>query len=381
MFGRCTTASANDTHAKLLDELAEHLRHRLGLERVDGVAGAGVERQPRIGDARHGSRGILCEIADRFPHVFRTGRAIEPNHIDTKRLERCHGARDVGAEQHSTARVERDLRLDRHASADLGEETLEAGDCCLHLEDVLRRLDEKDIHSAFDQVLGLRVVVLFELRERGLLPLRQVATVGVHVLSEQRDLAHAVVRQAPDLVHELRGRTAHLPAAGRGDDAVGAGAVAADRNLDPGLELALSPGRQVAGEPLELEEPLRAEAVAGEELGELGHLARPEGDVHEREALEDLVLERLGPAAADAHDPLGVLGLEPLRLAEVAEQPVVGRLTDRASVEEDHVRRRAVVRLPVAERLEHALHALRVVLVHLAPEGGDVVRLHGAVEG
>ena len=33
-------------------------------------------------------------------------------------------------------------------------------------------------------------------------------------------------------------------------------------------------------------------------------------------------------------------------------------------------------RLAVAERLEHALHPLRVVLVHLAPEGGQVVRLH-----
>ena len=30
----------------------------------------------------------------------------------------------------------------------------------------------------------------------------------------------------------------------------------------------------------------------------------------------------------------------------------------------------------VAERLEHAAHALRVVLVHLAPEGGYVVARH-----
>jgi hypothetical protein len=35
----------------------------------------------------------------------------------------------------------------------------------------------------------------------------------------------------------------------------------------------------------------------------------------------------------------------------------------------------------VAERLEHALHPLGVVLVHLAPEGGDVVALHRAPKG
>ena len=35
-------------------------------------------------------------------------------------------------------------------------------------------------------------------------------------------------------------------------------------------------------------------------------------------------------------------------------------------------------RLGVAERLEHALHPLRVVLVHLAPEGGDEI-FHGPV--
>ena len=90
-------------------------------------------------------------------------------------------------------------------------------------------------------------------------------------------------------------------------------------------------------------------------------------------SLEDLVLERLGPAAADAHDPLGVLGLEPLRLAEVAEQPVVGRLTDRAGVEQDHVGVVARVDAGVAERVQHAGHALGVVLVHLTPEGGQVI--------
>ena len=102
----------------------------------------------------------------------------------------------------------------------------------------------------------------------------------------------------------------------------------------------------------------------------------PEGHVDERELLEDLILHGLGPAAADSDDPGGILGLEPLGLPEPAEKAVVGGLADRAGVEEDHVGVVLLLGLGVAERFEHALHALGVVLVHLAAEGGEVVALH-----
>ncbi len=130
------------------------------------------------------------------------------------------------------------------------------------------------------------------------------------------------------------------------------------------------------GEALELEEALRADRVRGQKLGEAADLPGAEGDVHEREALEHLVLHRLRPATADSDDPARVLGLEPLGLAQVRDEARVRRLADRAGVEEDQVRALALGRLGVAERLEHAAHALRVVLVHLAPEGGYVVARH-----
>ncbi len=82
-----------------------------------------------------------------------------------QRLERRHRARDVGAEQHAAARVERHLRLNGDAAADLVEEALEAGDRRLHLEDVLRGLDEQDVHATLDEVLRLLVVVPLELLE------------------------------------------------------------------------------------------------------------------------------------------------------------------------------------------------------------------------
>ena len=221
-----------------------------------------------------------------------------------------------------------------------------------------------------------------QLREGRLLALGQVAAVGVHVLAQQRHLGDAVGRQALELVVQLAGGPRRLAPARGGHDAVRAAAVAAHRDLHPGLELALAAGGQVPGEALELEVALRGERVAGQELGQPVDLARPEGDVHEREHLEHLVLQRLRPAAAHPDHPGRVLGLQPLGLAQVADQAAVGLLADRAGVEQDQVGAVAGRRLAVAERLEHALHALGVVLVHLAPEGGQVVALalHGEIE-
>src|SRR6185437_4952255 len=49
---------------------------------------------------------------------------------------------------------------------------------------------------------------------------------------------------------------------------------------------------------------------------------------------------------------------------------------NRASVEQDQIGLIAGGRLGVSERLEHSLHALGVVLVHLAAERGYVIEPH-----
>ncbi len=210
-----------------------------------------------------------------------------------------------------------------------------------------------------------------------LTPARKVAAVGVDVLPKQRDLAHPVRRHSLDLGQQLQRRAADLPSSGGRDDAVGAGAVAAHADLHPALEGAGASGREMAGEALELEVALSGQRVAGQELRKLVHLAWPEGDIDEREALEHLVLDRLSPAASHPHHPLGLFSLEALGLPQVGDEAAVRGLADRAGVEEDQIRLGALGRLGVAERLEHPLHPLRVVLVHLAPERGQVVALHG----
>ena len=131
----------------------------------------------------------------------------------------------------------------------------------------------------------------------------------------------------------------------------------------------------MSGESFKLEEPLCGNRIGGEKLGELVDLAGSERDVDKRKAREHFILDRLRPAAADTDDAVGILALQPLGVAEVSDEPIVGLLSDRARVEEDEVGVVLALGLGVAERLEHALHPLRVVRVHLAAERRDVVAL------
>jgi hypothetical protein len=142
VFRRCATATANNAHAELLHELAQHGGHWLGLERIDRLARAGVEGQASVGNDRDGQGRMLGHEPDRLAHVLGAGRTVQPDHVHIHGLERCHGTRDVGAEEHAAARVERDLRLDGDTAPDLGEQPLEARDGGLYLEDVLRGLHE-----------------------------------------------------------------------------------------------------------------------------------------------------------------------------------------------------------------------------------------------
>ena len=205
--------------------------------------------------------------------------------------------------------------------------------------------------------------------------LGQVAAVTVDVLPQQRHLAHPVGGEALGLGEELEGIAADLAPAGAGNDAVRADAVAALGDLQPALELALAPGRQVAGEVLELEVALGSERVGVEELRQLVDLPRTEGDVDKGKALEDLVLDRLRPAAAHPDDPLRLFGLQSLRLTQMGDEPTVRRLPDRAGVEEDQVGRITALRLVVAKRREHPPHPLGVMHVHLTAERGYVKAL------
>ena len=104
--------------------------------------------------------------------------------------------------------------------------------------------------------------------------------------------------------------------------------------------------RQAAAErAVEAEGADGVEPLARHQLPEPRHLSGPECDVHERELLEHALLLALGPTAADRHDGVGALALDPLRVAQVAQEALVGAPADGAGVEEDEVGVVAAARL------------------------------------
>ena len=101
-----------------------------------------------------------------------------------------------------------------------------------------------------------------------------------------------------------------------------------------------------------------------------------ERDVDERVALEDSLTLGFGVAATDGDDEIGLAPLARGGVPEVRGELRVRLLSDRARVEDEHVRLVRLRRLAESERLEHALDPLRVVSVHLTPERGDVIAPH-----
>jgi hypothetical protein len=166
-----------------------------------------------------------------------------------------------------------------------------------------------------------------------------------------RSRPHA--REALGLGDQHRRRPRLLAAAHGRHDAVRARRVAALRDLQPGLERPLAPHRQIAGELVERREVAARHVSPGlDELAEAGDVAGPVGQVDEWVELEQLVLDRLRPAAADDDHLGGIAQLRHARVHEARVKALVGLLADRAGVEHQDVGVLGRRRLTESERLE-----------------------------
>ena len=197
------------------------------------------------------------------------------------------------------------------------------------------------------------------LAEAEALVARQVAAPGVDVLAEQRQLAHAVGGQALGLGDQVGGAAATARArARRGRCSTSTSSCSPARSAArPGTAASRRSGRSPENSS-KVEKCPRGSVAAGADRTRRGveMLPGPEGQVDERVLLEQLVLHRLRPAAAD-HDPLGGVALAWRARASIrcADEAVVGLLADRAGVEHEHVgvgRRRPP---RPAQRLQQAL--------------------------
>ena len=154
MFRSRPATSTHNRNVVLGHEFIQVVRKRFGLERIDCLS-IHIERQPRVGDARNGERGIFAEDADGLAHVLGARGAVETDDVDAHAFEDGERGVDVGAEQHATRRIERDLRLDRQIDLSLVEGFVDARDRSFDFEDVLRGFDEQHIHAAADQTDSL----------------------------------------------------------------------------------------------------------------------------------------------------------------------------------------------------------------------------------
>ncbi len=82
---RRAAAAANDRHSAVAHELCMRPCEAVGVQRVYGCATL-IQRDTRVRDDadRHG--GMFRQQSDRLTHVFRPGRAVEPDHIDVQCL-------------------------------------------------------------------------------------------------------------------------------------------------------------------------------------------------------------------------------------------------------------------------------------------------------
>ena len=148
------TASAHDRDVVLRHKFIHVIRERFRFQRIHGLT-IHIQRQTRVWNARNGQRGIFAEEADRLAHVFGSRGAVETDDIDAHAFEDGERGVDVGAEQHATRRIQRDLSLDRQMVLSLIESFVNARDGGFDFENVLRGFDQQQVHAALNETNSL----------------------------------------------------------------------------------------------------------------------------------------------------------------------------------------------------------------------------------
>ena len=201
--------------------------------------------------------------------------------------------------------------------------------------------------------------------------------VGVDVLAQQVDLAHALSGQAHHFHQHVLERAADLGTTGVGHHAEAAVLAAAFHDRDKRAR-ALGARLGQAVELLDLREAdvhLRPVLLAAgaDQLRQPVQGLRAEHQVHVRRALDDRLAFLRRHAAADADQHRLAVLLQRLPAAQLAEDLLLRLLADRAGVDQHNIRFFDVVgQLQAFGGGQHIGHARGVVLVHLAAVGLDV---------
>ena len=202
------------------------------------------------------------------------------------------------------------------------------------------------------------------------------AAIGVDVLAEQIDLAHALFGERSDFGHDIVERPADFLAACIGHHAVGAVFGAAFHDRDEGGDAFLARLGQMI-EFFDFREG-NVHLCALCTFARLDHLRqamqglRTEYQIDIRRALDQGGAFLACDTAADADHEIRLVRLQFAPAAELREHLLLRLLADRAGIDQDHVGFGLVRgQFQTMRNREHIGHLGRVVLVHLAAVGFD----------
>ena len=333
---------------------------RSGAARVD-EAEALVEAH--VLDQLHGLVEIRIGLAGEADDEVRADRDVRAHRAQLAQLllELQRGVAALHRREHAVA-----ARLHRQV-----QEVRELGHVAIGLDQRVAELQrmrsgEADAADAVDFGDGAD-----QQREVRDLALAIRAAVGVDVLAEQVDLAHALRGELRDFDQHVLERAADFGAAGVGHHAEAAVLAAAFHDRD---ERARAFGARLgqAVELLDLGEAdvdlrLAGFAPLANEFGQAVQGLRAEHQVDVGRALDDAFAFLRGHAAADPDQHRPVALFQRLPAAELAEHLFLRLLADGAGVDQDHVRLGGVVGQFQAFVLgENVGHLRRIVFVHLA---------------
>ena len=107
------------------------------------------------------------------------------------------------------------------------------------------------------------------------------------------------------------------------------------------------------------------------ELGEFGDVVGTDDEIDRRHALQQPLAFLLRDAAGDADDESRAPRFDEREPPDLAPELLLGLLAHAAGVQEHEIRALEIGLLDPARRAQHLPDSLRIVLVHLAPEGDD----------
>ena len=211
---------------------------------------------------------------------------------------------------------------------------------------------------------------------------KQVTPVGVDVLTQQRNLAHALTDQARHLVNDFLEGTALFAAANIRHDAVGAEVIAARHDGHPGVILRLAMPRHAHGVGIlvlvRADMALAVQECLGNELGNMRNGMGTKNDVDVIDVGKQPLAVALGDTAADGNYTLARRRRrQALARIALSVQTGIGSLTHTTRHEDNDVGVLGIKRHQAAIRIEQTAYTLRVMLIHLTAKGANKVGFTG----